>query len=274
MRWLIWLLALPLGAQSPEALAQAERSFAQRAAATGTRAAFLAHLAEDGLIFRPRAVAGKPFYAGRPDDGSRLAWAPAYVELSSGGDFGISTGPFDWAPRGRTTPEGHGHFLSVWAHREGRWQVLLDVGVPHPDIPPPQLQARRSTAPALAPEFARRSLLEAEEALDQLAVTLPYTSALREWAASDLRIYRPGVVPAPGNFKQLCRYLPARLTWVRKGLLLAPAGDLACTWGETDEAFRSGDGQVRAARSSAVRIWRREREADWKLVVDLAIPIP
>jgi ketosteroid isomerase-like protein len=273
MRCLALLLALPLAAQSPEALAAAERAFAHRAQVVGTRAAFLAFLADDAVIFRPRPTPGPAHIAKAIEDGSLLEWAPTYVEVSASGDFGFSTGPYAWTPRGSGQPQGRGHFLSIWAQRQGKWQVILDAGIPHPEAPAMLLQGRRSTAKPQDPEQAKRRLLEAEEALDQLAVTVPYPCALREWGAPDLRIYRPGLPPSPGNFQQGCRYLPSRLTWVRRGLLIAPSGDLACTYGESDEA-QTKEGRPKASRSSAVRVWRREQGLGWRLIADLAVPIP
>jgi ketosteroid isomerase-like protein len=274
MRVLFLTLALPLVAQSPEALANAERAFAAKAERAGTRTAFLTYLADDSVVFTPRAQAGHAYHEMRPEDGSALVWGPTYVELSASGDFGISTGPFSWAPKKKMPAEVNGHFLSVWGMRQGRWQVLLDVGIPHEAVAAEALQGRRNLATALTPDMARRSLISAEEALDQLAVTVPYPTALKETGTADLRVYRPGLVPAPGNFQWACRYLPSRLTWVRKGLLIAPSGDLACTWGESDEGAAGKDGKPKASRSTAVRIWRRERAMEWRLLVDLAVPIP
>lgn len=274
MRAVLAWIALPLVAQTPEALANAERAFARRAEVAGTRSAFLVYLADDALVFNPKAQLGKPLHANRPDDGSTLIWRPSYVEVSGSGDFGISTGPYAWTPRGKGQSEVFGHFLSVWAQRQGQWQVILDVGIPHEKVLLPTLQGRHSTAPPLPPDQAKRTLIATEESLDQLAVTVPYPTALREFGAMDLRIYRPGFPPAPGNYQQACRFLPTRLTWVRRGILMAPSGDLACTWGESDEGASGKDGQPKASRSSAIRIWRRERGMEWRMIVDLALPIP
>jgi ketosteroid isomerase-like protein len=274
MRLLALLLALPLAAQSPEALANAERAFAHRATLVGTRNAFLAFFSEDAVIFRPQATPGRAYISQHIDDGSTLEWTPCYVEISGSADFGISTGPYAWTPRVPGATASWGHFLSVWAIRDGRWQVLLDIGVPHPKAPAPLLEGRRGLAPPLPLDKARRSLVDAEESLDQLAVTVPYPNALKEWGAPDLRVYRPGLPPSPGNLMLGCRYLPSRLTRVRRGMLMAPSGDLACTYGESDESTVTKEGQPKASRSNAVRVWRRERSGEWRLIVDLAAPIP
>ncbi len=271
MRVLILSLALPLVAQSPEALANAERTFAAKAGRVGARAAFLSYLADDSVVFTPRAQAGQIYHAARSEDGSALAWGPTYVELAASGDFGISTGPYTLVPKKDPSNQLNGHYLSVWGMRQGRWQVLLDVGITHDAVAMESLQGRRSLVTPLNRDMARHSLFAAEEALDQLAVTVPYPAAVKESGTSDLRIYRSGLVPSPGNFQWACRFLPSRLTWVRKGVLIAPSGDLACTWGESDEGAAK-DGK-RATRSSAVRIWRRERAMEWRLLIDLAVPI-
>ena len=129
-----------------EAVAAAERSFAADAARLGTHAAFLAHLAADGLVFMPLPANGREIHGGRAEDGSLLSWGPSFVEVAASGDFAVSTGPWSWRAKGETAPAAFGHFLSLWVRREGRWQVRLDIGVSHPAQEEPPL--RLSTLPA------------------------------------------------------------------------------------------------------------------------------
>lgn len=246
----------PLG--TPEAVAAAERAFAARAADGGTRRAFLAFLTEDATVFTPEARNGPAAQRAQPEDGSRLAWEPEQVELAASGDFALSTGPWAWTPAGASQPAAHGHFLSLWVLREGRWRVLLDVGTPHPPQAARPLVARRLGAPA--DPGAGEALQAAWRDHDAQAAVDP-AAAFRTWGAGDLRLYRPGRPLRAGEFLE--GGLPG-LTWTGQGAQVAGSADLAFRWG------LRGSGE---ARASAVQVWRREA-GGWRLAMDVALPLP
>src|SRR5213592_1995070 len=63
MRILVLLLLLAGDLKSElDSLVQAERAFARLSMAQGVRDAFLANLANDSIIFRPTAVAGRQWF--------------------------------------------------------------------------------------------------------------------------------------------------------------------------------------------------------------------
>jgi hypothetical protein len=100
---------------SLRSLVEAERSFAKTSMEKGIRDAFLTYLADDAIIFRPKPVMAKPFYAQRPNIPGSLNWKPVYADIASSGDFGYTTGPFEY--RGHPEKEqadGYGFFVSVW----------------------------------------------------------------------------------------------------------------------------------------------------------------
>jgi ketosteroid isomerase-like protein len=115
-------------------LVAAERAFSALSVEKGMRAAFLHHLADDALIFRPGPVNGRQFMSGRPDAAGTLIWEPAFAEVAAAGDLGLSTGPFEFRPAPeRKLPTAHGHFVSIWKRTpHSPWQVALDIGINHP----------------------------------------------------------------------------------------------------------------------------------------------
>ncbi len=240
-------------------VAAAERAFAARAATEGTPAAFLAFLAEDARVFTPKATLARAHYQGElARDRSRLAWYPSYVELAGSGDFALSTGPWSWTAEGAASPVVHGHFLSLWVLREGRWQVLLDVGAPH------ALQGEEpfsgKVVGAQVDPHGGASLLAAWSAFDGVAAKdLP--GAFEAHAAPDLRWYRRGHVPTPGLRPLLA---PGAAAWEEGGRHIAASQDLAVRWGE----------RVRGqARASTVQVWRRSPKG-WALAMDVELPLP
>jgi hypothetical protein len=248
----------PAPLRSTEGVAAAERAFAALAARQGTRAAFLEYLAEGSWVFTPAATLARAHYSAQAPDASRLIWEPEYVELAAAGDFALSTGPWTWTPPGGTQPTVHGHFLSLWGIREGRWKVLLDVGVPHAPVSRGALVGRTS---GLRPEPTAGAALQTAWASFDAAAAGEDGLGLKRFAAPDLRLYRAGRAPVPEGRAPM---IPAGTAWRVGGQHVATSLDLAVRWGER---IREG------SRASAVQVWRRT-DRGWELAMDVELPIP
>ncbi len=74
-------------------LAEKESEFARSAAAGGFISAFLSAFDEDCIGFYPEPENARRVLHGEPESHSSLVWRPAFVEVSSSGDFGFTTGP-------------------------------------------------------------------------------------------------------------------------------------------------------------------------------------
>ncbi len=78
----------------------AERAFAADASARSTREAFLAALANDGLVFQPGPTSGQRTWTDRAPDKNHLEWAPAMAEIAKSGDLGYTVGPWRFTEAG------------------------------------------------------------------------------------------------------------------------------------------------------------------------------
>jgi len=241
-----------------EDVAQAERAFAADAARLGTPAAFLAHLAGDGLVFMPEPEAGRRIYEGRKNDGSLLSWGPAYVELAASGDFAVSTGPWSWRAAGAEAPAAFGHFLSLWVRRGGRWQVRVDIGVSHPVHEEAPLALVTHAATALAGEGPGAAWAAFDKAAEG-----DLAQALRAAAGPDLRLYRKGQAVRPGNLAALAPGERGVARWESLGAEVASSRDLAFRWGRRHR---------QDAGFTALQVWRRG-DAGWRLAMDVALPL-
>src|SRR5687767_1574658 len=74
-------------------VAEAERAFAALSLASNMKEAFVEWLADDGIVFRPLPVVGKPIWQARPAPTATLAWEPEYAEIAYSGDLGWDYGP-------------------------------------------------------------------------------------------------------------------------------------------------------------------------------------
>jgi ketosteroid isomerase-like protein len=116
-------------------LVDAEKAFSALSVEKGMKTAFLAYLADDGIIYHPGPLLGRDSWKKRQNPAGTLIWEPSYAEVSAYGDMGISTGPWEFRPPDSTAGStSYGQFVSLWRrHQEdGPWMVAVDLGVSHP----------------------------------------------------------------------------------------------------------------------------------------------
>jgi len=128
-----------------QAMVDTERAFAKMSEDQGTRPAFVAFIADDGILFRPRAVKGKQWFAEHPapqsDKRPLLSWYPAVAGMARAGDLGYTTGPWEFKPDIHDDKSvAWGHFLTVWKRQpDGSWKFAIDLGISNPQ--PAQVEA-------------------------------------------------------------------------------------------------------------------------------------
>lgn len=272
-------------------LVEAERAFARASESEGTRAAFLAFLARDAVVFRPAPVAGRPVYERMPaGEPSVLTWAPEAAEVAASGELGYTTGPYAVRPSREAAPSSFGRYVSVWNREPDRtWRVLIDAGIEH-DPPPASAAAPSAVAspaglpdlPPLSPEalrdeeyaFGRRA-----GAFEEEAARRGTRRALADFAAADVRVLRPGRLPAvglaaakallapdEGKAPRAGRYPRSRQTSYKVGL--SWSGDLAWSYGTVRDEATPHEG------TAYLRLWRRVPPGLWQISLDLALPVP
>src|SRR5438477_836166 len=123
--------AEPGPAEAARAMVESEKMFYRTGQEKGTRAAFLAFLADDGVVFRPGPVNGKEAWEKRPETGLDLIWEPTFAAMARSADFGYTTGPAKWKANKKDEKFlGYGQFVSIWKkQKDGSWKVALDCGI-------------------------------------------------------------------------------------------------------------------------------------------------
>jgi ketosteroid isomerase-like protein len=272
------------GATEPDAglqeLVLAERSFARASVDNGMREAFLRFLAEESVIFRPGPVDGRPWFEQRPPVQGTLSWQPLFADLSRSGDMGYTTGPWQFTP-----PAGEpafGHYISIWSRQDdGAWRVVVDIGNSHPKprsalgdlgfAPRDRASVNlRSTGDATPPSDG---LLAAEKGYAERAAASS-AEACSRYASDGLRLYRQGVLPWIGK-QSACSALKKqneRADYQPVGSAVARSGDLGYVYGTLTTI--PADAQQEGGPGSFLRIWSKNAEDDWRLVLEVAIPHP
>jgi hypothetical protein len=266
----VWSLLAACAAPRPTdeaaaALLEADRAFADDAAAHGVHAAFTAALAPDAVIFRPGPVSASEWLEGHPDWAPLIAWVPDRVEISSTGDLGVTSGTWTLRPAPDAEVSDQGRYITVWRLRDGRWQAVLDHGVSLPagtaeprwtvvrvpdDDLPASLQATTAQITTCDLMFAR-----------QLAGG---GSSLEPEMTWDVEFLRQGTLLAGRDYAEMA-YAPLIGSSSRcAGAVTSHDGTLSATWGTVDAG-----GQAFAY----MRVWRTS-EADASAQVSLDVLVP
>ena len=255
-------LTKPAVAQTSMAAAvvRAEAAFQSDVERMGIVPAFALRAAPEALMFLPGPTAIVPRLATEYWPGT-VAWRPAFIAASRGGDLAISIGPSLWTTGGMADP---GYFLTIWRRDGERMQFIVDRGTVmardlFPDTPVQSEVVVGASAPPTSIEALESVQLSAEMARGEAAVAaalLPRGRILR-----DLRIPLVGPVAASAALGSQ-PITAARL----RGGGLARSGDFAWAW---------GDRSVGGAAGHYVRVWLFDGQR-WAIAVDhfQALPKP
>ena len=267
-------------AAAARTIVENEAKFYQLGQDSGTKAAFLEFLADDGIVFNPGPVNGKQDWQKRPDQGISLKWTPVFAAMSRSADLGYTTGPAEWRKgKDDAKPFGYGQFLSIWRkQKDGNWKVALDAGseVPGPskseEAPELEYSISEVAEPAPSDKTAINRLLRNAEGKFATAARTDSTAAILAAASEALRVHREGVFPAVG------RDAAALMLSVTRGALavektgggMSEAGDLAYSYGKYTLTRPE-----KTERGHYLQIWRMEKDGSaFKLALDYQSPLP
>jgi ketosteroid isomerase-like protein len=257
-------------------MVDAERKFYQTGQEKGTRAAFLAFLADDSTVFRPGPLNGKEVWTKRVENGLDLIWEPTFAAMARSADFGYTTGPAKWkASKTEIKVLGYGTFISIWKKQsDGAWKVALDVGTetPEPAGKPESLQmvfSDQAPKAKVDPDAARKTLREAQEKF-AAAAKADFGRAALAAAADDIRVYRDAHFPAVGlaSAGGLLTAQGRKLLLESLGGDMSKSADLAYTYGKYSSAGEGSD------KGHYFQIWQRDDAGRWKLVLDWQQALP
>ena len=281
-------------AQTPEAvsplksLVETEQAFSQAAADKSTREAFLLFIADDGILFRPKAVNGKQWLIEHPTPASEkrplLSWQPIFADVALAGDLGYTTGP--WEYKGDIVdekPAAYGDFVTVWKrHPDGSWKFAVDLGISHPESSGPLNLWNVSDTSSRGltrltkhiQERARMVLVKRDLEFSDSALALGFVKAFLKYAGTGVRLFREKSAPFVGK-QSAGAALAARkeqITWQTTGEDVSLSGDLGYTRGLYES--RSDDSEKKLIeRGNYLRIWKKQNGV-WRVVLDVANPLP
>jgi ketosteroid isomerase-like protein len=272
-----------------QSMIDSELAFARMSAEQGTRPAFVAFIADDGILFRPRAVKGKQWITEHPvpssDKRPLLSWYPAVADIALAGDMGYTTGPWEFkADIHDAKPVAFGNFLTVWKkQRDGSWKFAIDLGISNPQ--PHQVAAPWQQPNNYGPmrgggigpgvKEATKALLARDREFSTSSATLGALKAFEDYAASEVRMFRNDKQPIVGKADAVAA-LPASptvWTWEPVFAAVSHSGDLGYSYGTYK--LTSNDATLKTntvETGNYYRIWKKQLNA-WKVVADLLNPV-
>lgn len=263
----------------PDTLSQmitTEREFAARALGVGWKQAFLEYFADDAVGFDGAAGVAKTQISANPDPPKdlQLMWEPRYGDVAASGELGYLTGPVRNVRKSRDNGRPrHSTYASLWKRqRDGTFKVILDFGV---NTPGPV---------SFAPGFVRAPVtnrfsgdfddttppLSAADSILNSGLRIGQADGYRGRLSANVRFLRQNMLPVVGNRAAL-KWLAGQPTYSAIDSRFAEAarsGDLGYTWG----SFAIGPAQKPTQKGFYVRVWQRERNGQWNVVMDVLQP--
>ncbi|HBB88374.1 MAG TPA: hypothetical protein DC047_12240 [Blastocatellia bacterium] len=270
-----------------ESMVATELAFAKTAKEQGTRPAFSAFIADDGILFRPGPVKGKEWLAKNPapvsDKHPWLSWYPAVADIALAGDMGYTTGPWEFRPDVNDAKAvAFGNFLTVWKKQtDGSWKFVIDLGISGPQ-PSETIPAWQVTNNAKRETNAARAELETEQAVlrardrqfSSVSAVRDAQTAFESFASPNVRVFRDEKLPFIGKAAGLTA-LPANpsiWTWEPAFADVSRSGDLGYTYGTYRIASKDTPSK-NLESGNYYRIWKKQA-GKWLVVADLTNPVP
>jgi ketosteroid isomerase-like protein len=276
---------------SLRAMVETEIAFARTAAEKTTQEAFLAFIANDGILFRPTAVNGKRWMLANPVPKTTkrplLSWLPSFADISQAGDMGYTTGPWEFRSDSKDEkPVAFGNFVTVWRKQaDGSWKFAIDLGISNP--PRALQQVDHATIwQARAKKADGGKLSEAEVNAMRVALTKRdwqfaadaeskgFLSTFMLYSAEDARLLRNGKFPYVGRKAIKDAFEKNEDVWSSQPDFsdVSSSGDLGYTYG-TYEVKRNNGSQTSTEKGNYMRIWKQQN-SQWKIVLEVANPLP
>ena len=268
---------------SLQTLVDAERAFARSSEQDGTQQAFLAFIANTGILFRPTAVNGRRWMLEHPVPQSTkrplLSWYPIFADISEAGDLGYTTGPWEFKQDIKDAqPSGHGTFVTVWKKQDETWKFVIDLGISHgpPTNQNPKLETgkeSKSRKPSKSDLNALRAeLIKRDWEFSSEAQSKGIRNAFLSYSTNEVRLLRNDKFPFVGREAVKKAFGKEKESWTSQPDFadVAGSGDLGYTYG-TYEIKRVG--VAKGEKGNYLRIWK-QRDNKWKIELEVTNPLP
>jgi ketosteroid isomerase-like protein len=270
-----------------ESMVATELAFAKMAKEQGIRPSFMAYIAEDGILFRPRAVKGKQWMIANPlpasDKHPLLSWYPSIADIALAGDMGYTTGPWEFRQDiNDAKAVAFGNFLTVWKKQaDGSWKFAIDLGISNPQpssaIEPwqmPNNYLRNVGGIGSGAGYKKEdttALIEREREFSRDSVSRGARQAFEDRAHRDVRLLRNGQQPMRKADAGVFLDGVNNWSWEPAFADVSLSGDLGYSYGTYQIASKDTPSKI-SESGNYYRIWKKQ-EGKWLVVADLTDPV-
>jgi ketosteroid isomerase-like protein len=255
-------------------IAAAENAFADYAAVSGTKAAFLKYAHAEAIVFNPNPANAREVWSKKEDRRPLLEWRPAWIDAAVTGDIGLSTGSWEFSQKAGEAAVAWGEFFTIWKRQpNGEWLWVLDVGIDHEKAPvlknfwkSPKITERVKlkntfeTWQNLETNFAR--VLSGKSNLNNTA------TAYKSLASDQVRLLREKHLPFQGKSAAMEFITKQNATIKTIALGGEIVSDFAYTYGDYEMTLPDG----KTEKGHFVRTWKRDGKG-WRITADFAKPL-
>jgi ketosteroid isomerase-like protein len=254
---------------------EAERAFAARALVVGWKQAFLEYFADDAVGFDGGVGPAREQIRKVPEPPAdlQLIWEPRFGDIAASGELGYLTGPVRNVRKSRDNGRPrHSNYASIWKRqRDGSFRVVMDFGVNTPGPVPFAAGFTRAPGNRFSGDYDDTTPpLTAADGILNSGLRTNQAEGYRGRLAAGVRFLRPDMMPVTGDRAAL-RWLATQPSYATVDTRFAEAarsGDLGYTWGH----YTVGPKQKPPRQGFYVRVWQRERNGQWNVVLDALQP--
>ena len=255
-------------------LVAAENYFAGIAKEKGIKKAFLTVSDDETIIFRPAPVKAADYFSKQKSDEGQLSWRPALAKISRSGDWGFTTGPFEYRENENSS---YGDYVSVWKmNNKGVWKLALDLGITHPK---PKKDPELSFLDPKSSKYLKQRSAARRKQREEIVLTsdqlfsktlAKYNNlAYNVFLADDARLLFPGSEPIIGksSITDFLRNREIKINTEVTDADRATGSDLAYTHGTASISEKGFTKQYHY-----VRIWEVQDGHKWNVILEIFTP--
>ncbi|MDB4920189.1 hypothetical protein [Mucilaginibacter sp.] len=249
----------------------AEKSFNKLVERKGIKNAFLAVADPEGIVFKPDAVSITEFYNNIDKQAGSLSWKPDFARISGNGDLAFSAGPYIYQNGKTDDDKVFGDYVSIWRNdSEGKFKLLIDLGIQHPEPEKEALTDFRSPEPdkKVAPSkdpFNGKKIILATDELFNHSLTISTLATYKEFLSLEGHYYFPGFDPLTGR-EQVMKFIDNEGISISAQTVnggRSTSNDLAYTYGKA----RIKKGSI-VSNFNYVRIWELDKNHKWNVLLE------
>jgi len=251
----------------------AEKAFEKSAAENGINQAFIEFSTTDGTCFFP----GYPvncieYFKKRERSPAVLLWNPTFIDVSSNGALGYSTGNSIYKPKGKDDPNSfYGEYATIWQRQpDGNYKAVLDLGISHEQ---PNTETKWTSPADTGRELNEKkySAADASTAFFEMSAKQGLSKAYKTYFADDVRLLREGKMPIIGKQNALAEFKNNKsIVNFAKRSIFVGAADMAYTSNSYTITDKSGK---QIEKGNFLQVWKL-RGNKWQIVFDVFVPVP